>query len=274
MAPEHEEPRIAWYSRFARHPYYGRTGINSGVMLMNMTRMRKTFFKVCLHINVILLWGCIVFFWPQGVLLQPYFILLNATVLKVSFSKNLLIIDFCPTLWWQNDMTSVGLRWEELLMPLLQKYKLNITWGDQDLLNIIFHYNPGEKWLYILHTNKKGQILQSRVTFSVQWHFYPCRFFQSFCWSFLATGITVLITASTAVTVPLLKKKASTYCMETEGFSTMANNLLSEQFTRPFERWACGLCKSDCVTDACVGDETRECCGCSLVKRLIGRDLL
>ncbi|XP_072311002.1 glucoside xylosyltransferase 1-like [Eucyclogobius newberryi] len=87
MAPEHEEPRIAWYNRFARHPYYGRTGVNSGVMLMNMTRMRSAFFK--------------------------------------------------------NDMTSVGLRWEELLMPLLQKYKLNITWGDQDLLNIIFHYNPG-----------------------------------------------------------------------------------------------------------------------------------
>lgn len=41
-------------------------------------------------------------------------------------------------------MTSVGLRWEELLMPLLQKYKLNITWGDQDLLNIIFHHNPGK----------------------------------------------------------------------------------------------------------------------------------
>lgn len=40
-------------------------------------------------------------------------------------------------------MTSVPLRWEELLMPLLQKYKLNITWGDQDLLNIIFHHNPG-----------------------------------------------------------------------------------------------------------------------------------
>ncbi|XP_076010095.1 glucoside xylosyltransferase 1-like isoform X2 [Genypterus blacodes] len=86
MAPEHEEPRIAWYNRFARHPFYGRTGVNSGVMLMNMTRMRNTFFK--------------------------------------------------------NDMTSVGLRWEELLMPLLQKYKLNITWGDQDLLNIIFHHNP------------------------------------------------------------------------------------------------------------------------------------
>ncbi|KAG7253421.1 hypothetical protein CRUP_033698, partial [Coryphaenoides rupestris] len=85
-APEHEEPRVAWYNRFARHPYYGATGLNSGVMLMNLTRIRSAYFK--------------------------------------------------------NDMTSVGLRWEELLMPLLQKYKLNITWGDQDLLNIIFHHNP------------------------------------------------------------------------------------------------------------------------------------
>lgn len=46
MAPEHEEPRIAWYNRFARHPYYGRTGVNSGVMLMNMTRIRGRLFKV------------------------------------------------------------------------------------------------------------------------------------------------------------------------------------------------------------------------------------
>lgn len=47
MAPEHEEPRIGWYNRFARHPYYGVTGINSGVMLMNMTRIRRKYFKVC-----------------------------------------------------------------------------------------------------------------------------------------------------------------------------------------------------------------------------------
>lgn len=52
MAPEHEEPRIAWYNRFARHPFYGRTGINSGVMLMNMTRMRSFFFKVRLNIDI------------------------------------------------------------------------------------------------------------------------------------------------------------------------------------------------------------------------------
>ncbi|XP_055047075.2 glucoside xylosyltransferase 1 [Misgurnus anguillicaudatus] len=97
MAPEHEEPRIAWYSRFSRHPYYGKTGINSGVMLMNLTRMRMAQFK--------------------------------------------------------NDMTSVGLHWDELLMPLLQKYKLNITWGDQDLINIIFHYNPEMLFVFPCHWN-------------------------------------------------------------------------------------------------------------------------
>lgn len=53
MAPEHEEPRIGWYNRFARHPYYGKTGINSGVMLMNMTRLRENFFKV--KINLLLI---------------------------------------------------------------------------------------------------------------------------------------------------------------------------------------------------------------------------
>ncbi|XP_039988459.1 glucoside xylosyltransferase 1-like isoform X3 [Xiphias gladius] len=100
MAPEHEEPRIGWYNRFARHPYYGKTGINSGVMLMNMTRLREKRFK--------------------------------------------------------NDMTTVALRWEEILMPLLQKYKLNITWGDQDLLNIIFHHNP-----------------ESLYVFPCQWNYRP-----------------------------------------------------------------------------------------------------
>uniref|UniRef100_A0A3Q0QUS2 Glucoside xylosyltransferase 1 n=1 Tax=Amphilophus citrinellus TaxID=61819 RepID=A0A3Q0QUS2_AMPCI len=100
MAPEHEEPRIGWYNRFARHPYYGKTGINSGVMLMNMTRLREKIFK--------------------------------------------------------NDMTTIPLKWEEILMPLLQKYKLNITWGDQDLLNIIFHHNP-----------------ESLYVFPCQWNYRP-----------------------------------------------------------------------------------------------------
>ncbi|XP_068598828.1 glucoside xylosyltransferase 2 [Brachionichthys hirsutus] len=86
MAPEHEVPKIGWYSRFARHPFYGVTGVNSGVMLMNLTRIRGTMFK--------------------------------------------------------NSMIPSSLSWEDLLHPLYQKYKNHITWGDQDLLNIIFHYNP------------------------------------------------------------------------------------------------------------------------------------
>lgn len=44
---------------------------------------------------------------------------------------------------FQNSMIPSGLSWEDLLHPLYQKYKNHITWGDQDLLNIIFHYNPG-----------------------------------------------------------------------------------------------------------------------------------
>lgn len=43
----------------------------------------------------------------------------------------------------QNSLILSGLSWEDLLHPLYQKYKNHITWGDQDLLNIIFHYNPG-----------------------------------------------------------------------------------------------------------------------------------
>ncbi|KAL2091486.1 hypothetical protein ACEWY4_013749 [Coilia grayii] len=100
MAPEHEIPKIGWYSRFARHPFYGVTGVNSGVMLMNLTRIRSTRFK--------------------------------------------------------NSMIASGLSWEDMLHPLYQKYKNHITWGDQDLLNIIFHYNP--ECLY---------------TFPCQWNYRP-----------------------------------------------------------------------------------------------------
>lgn len=76
LAPEHEEPNVGWYNRFARHPYYGELGVNSGVMLMNLTRMRK-------------------------------------------------------------------FQWVEYVIPIYEKYKLQITFGDQDIINIIFHYHPG-----------------------------------------------------------------------------------------------------------------------------------
>jgi len=81
LAPEHEDPNTGWYNRFARHPYYGELGINSGVMLMNLTRMRM-------------------------------------------------------------------FHWEDYLLPVLKEFKLKITWGDQDIINIIFHYHPECVYLY------------------------------------------------------------------------------------------------------------------------------
>lgn len=52
-------------------------------------------------------------------------------------------LSFIPT--FQNSMIPTGLAWEEMLYPLYQKYKNYITWGDQDLLNIIFYFNPGTR---------------------------------------------------------------------------------------------------------------------------------
>lgn len=75
LAPESEDYATNWYRRFARHPFYQPLGVNSGVMLMNLTRMR----------------------------------------------------DF---------------GWEGRLGPLLRNYSRDITWGDQDLLNILFSAHP------------------------------------------------------------------------------------------------------------------------------------
>ncbi|XP_042232535.1 glucoside xylosyltransferase 1-like [Homarus americanus] len=81
MAPEHEDLATGWYNRFAKHPYYGKLGVNSGVMLMNLTRLRK-------------------------------------------------------------------FGWEEYVVPIYRHYKLSITWGDQDIINIIFHYHPDKLYVY------------------------------------------------------------------------------------------------------------------------------
>uniref|UniRef100_A0A8C6FDT2 UDP-D-xylose:beta-D-glucoside alpha-1,3-D-xylosyltransferase n=3 Tax=Monodon monoceros TaxID=40151 RepID=A0A8C6FDT2_MONMO len=120
MAPEHEIPKIGWYSRFARHPFYGSAGVNSGVMLMNLTRIRSAQFK--------------------------------------------------------NSMIPTGLAWEDMLYPLYQKYKNAITWGDQDLLNIIFYFNP--ECLYV---------------FPCQWNYRPDHcMYGSNCRAAEREGVSVL----------------------------------------------------------------------------------
>lgn len=35
--------------------------------------------------------------------------------------------------------------WISRLAPVLEKYRLYLTWGDQDIINIIFHDHPGKK---------------------------------------------------------------------------------------------------------------------------------
>ncbi|KAK3102305.1 hypothetical protein FSP39_010364 [Pinctada imbricata] len=81
VAPEHEDKATGWYNRFARHPYYGELGVNSGVMLMNLTRLRHT-------------------------------------------------------------------TWLSSMIDYHREYKLKITWGDQDLINIYFHYHPDQLYVF------------------------------------------------------------------------------------------------------------------------------
>ncbi|CAH0390577.1 unnamed protein product [Bemisia tabaci] len=81
LAPEGEDENVGWYNRFAQHPYPGRLGLNSGVMLMNLTRMRT-------------------------------------------------------------------MGWTKYLAPIYEEFKHKLTWGDQDIINIIFSYHPECLYMY------------------------------------------------------------------------------------------------------------------------------
>ncbi|MGH0141021.1 UNVERIFIED_CONTAM: hypothetical protein FKN15_021419 [Acipenser sinensis] len=91
---------------------------------------------------------------------ESYHLKFNYTVHSITFPsenaaewKKLFKPCASQRLFLPNDMTTAQLQWEELLMSLLKKYKLNITWGDQDLLNIIFHYNPESLFVFPCHWN-------------------------------------------------------------------------------------------------------------------------
>jgi UDP-xylose:glucoside alpha-1,3-xylosyltransferase len=77
LAAESENRNTGWYTRFARHPYFEPFGLNSGVMLMNLTRMRAVGF-------------------------------------------------------------------EGQIEPIYEKWRNQLAWGDQDILNIYFSQHPGE----------------------------------------------------------------------------------------------------------------------------------
>jgi UDP-xylose:glucoside alpha-1,3-xylosyltransferase len=77
---ESENKNTGWYPRFAQHEFYGEFGVNSGVMLMHLKKMRE-----------------------------------------------------------------IG--WEKSLIPIYQKYSLKVVFGDQDLINIYFWYNPNQLFI-------------------------------------------------------------------------------------------------------------------------------
>lgn len=80
LSTESESENTGWYSRFARHPFFGRLGLNSGVMLMDLARMRK-------------------------------------------------------------------LQWEQKSKHIYEGYNLTLVFGDQDIINIYFHFHPNELFL-------------------------------------------------------------------------------------------------------------------------------
>jgi len=110
MAYESEDFSNNWYYRFAKHPYYGSYGLNSGIMLMNLTRMRQ-------------------------------------------------------------------FGWIEKLEPTLIKYKNKIVWGDQDIINILFHYNTGmspifNRLLFVINY-KTNIYIDKLYLFGCNWNYRP-----------------------------------------------------------------------------------------------------
>lgn len=44
-------------------------------------------------------------------------------------------------------------QWEKYVIPVYQEYKTKITWGDQDIINIVFHFHPEKLYVYPCNYN-------------------------------------------------------------------------------------------------------------------------
>ncbi|KAK4025322.1 hypothetical protein OUZ56_014397 [Daphnia magna] len=86
LGPETQDYTIGWYPQFTNHPYYGKYGLNAGVMLMNLTKMRQ-------------------------------------------------------------------FGWEKYVIHVYEQYKNRILWGDQDVINAIFHFHPEKLYVFPCHHN-------------------------------------------------------------------------------------------------------------------------
>ncbi|XP_057367963.1 glucoside xylosyltransferase 2-like [Daphnia carinata] len=86
LAPEKQSYVTGWYPQLARHPYYGKFGMNAGVMLMNLTKMRQ-------------------------------------------------------------------FGWEKHIVRVYERYKTKIEYGDQDIINVFFHFHPEKLYVYACNYN-------------------------------------------------------------------------------------------------------------------------
>lgn len=83
--------------------------------------------------------------------------------------------------------------WVEYVIPIYKRYKLKITWGDQDIINIIFHYHPGI--LMVIHGFFLSNciILDKLYIYSCRYNFRPDHcMYMSVCKSAAKDGVAVV----------------------------------------------------------------------------------
>lgn len=46
--------------------------------------------------------------------------------------------------------------WVKYLAPIYKEFRLKLTWGDQDIINIFFHFHPGKFMLLVFNLKNKN----------------------------------------------------------------------------------------------------------------------
>lgn len=90
--------------------------------------------------------------------------------------------------------------WISRLAPVLEKYRLYLTWGDQDIINIIFHDHPGKVALKCMVMVEKMMLTLMLCFVLDKVYVYPCRYnyrsdhcmYMSNCKSAEENGVAVL----------------------------------------------------------------------------------
>ena len=63
--------------------------------------------------------------------------------------------------------------WTDYLEPYLAQYKLDIVWGDQDIINIIFHHNSGLNSIWFQFLYNAYLSSDKLLKFGCNWNYRP-----------------------------------------------------------------------------------------------------